>query len=361
MNLPPEPPREFSSLREETRYLGRVLGQVLRDQIGVDGYERVESIRQESVGFRRAGGAEAQAVRDRLEAQLNALSRDRTLDVVRAFSYFLHLLNVAEDRQTNRQVLERERGGAAPEPGSFAYALASVRAGGTGEAELEAWFGRALVVPVLTAHPTEVQRQSILDCERGIAAALARLEDARLSAAGRARVEARLQARVLTLWQTAMIRLSRLRVIDEIENALSFYRLTFLAEIPRLYEEMEAQLNGRPLPVLLRMGSWIGGDRDGNPFVTAEVLREAVKRQASTAFAHYLEDVHALGAELSMSLRLVEPTPALLRLAHAARDPSKHRQDEPYRQALSGVYSRLAATAQARTGFVSPREPHRAI
>jgi phosphoenolpyruvate carboxylase len=270
---------------------------------------------------------------------------------------------VAEDRQTNRLALERERQDAAPEPGSFAYALASVRAGGTGDAQLAAWFERALVVPVLTAHPTEVQRQSILDCERSIAAALSQLEDPRLGAAGRSRVEARLHARVLTLWQTAMIRLSRLRVIDEIENALSFYRLTFLAEIPRLYGEIEAQLGpsagGRPLPDLLRMGSWIGGDRDGNPFVTAEVLREAVTRQARTAFAHYLEEVHALGGELSMSLRLLEPTPALLRLAHAARDPSKHRQDEPYRQALSGVYSRLAATAHARTGFVPPREPHR--
>ena len=350
---------EAASLREETRYLGRVLGRVLRDQAGIDGYERIERIRQEAVRFRRAERAEAQAVRAGLEAQLNALAPDQTLDVVRAFSYFLHLLNVAEDRQTNRLALERES--AAPEPGSFDFALASVRASGAGGAELDAWLARAMIVPVLTAHPTEVQRQSILDCERGIAAALSQLEDERLSAGERARVEARLQARVLTLWQTAMIRLSRLRVIDEIENALSFYRLTFLTEIPRLYEEMEAALGGKPLPVLLRMGSWIGGDRDGNPFVTAEVLREAVKRQARTAFAHYLEEVHALGAELSMSQRLVEPAPALLRLAHAARDPSTHRQDEPYRQALSGIYSRLAATANTRTGFVSPREPHRAI
>ncbi len=361
MNPPLEPAREGPSLREETRYLGRVLGQVLRDQTGVEGYERVESIRREAVRFRRADGAEAQAVRAGLEAQLNALSREHTLDVVRAFSYFLHLLNVAEDRQTNRLALERERGGAAAGPGSFDFALASVRAGGAGEAELAAWFSRAQVVPVLTAHPTEVQRQSILDCERDIAAALSQLESERLPAGERARIEARLQARVLTLWQTAMIRLSRLRVIDEIENALSFYRLTFLGEIPRLYEEMEQSLGGKPLPALLRMGSWIGGDRDGNPFVTADVLREAVKRQARTAFAYYLEEVHALGAELSMSLRLVEPTPALLRLAHAARDPSKHRQDEPYRQALSGIYSRLAAAGHVRAGYVSPREPHRAI
>src|SRR5678815_520530 len=139
-----------------------------------------------------------------------------------------------------------------------------------------------------------------------------------------------------------MIRLARLRVIDEIENALSFYRLTFLTEIPRLYEEMEATLGSKPLPEVLRMGSWIGGDRDGNPFVTADVLREAVARQARTAFEHYLEEVHALGAELSMSMRLLQPTAALLSLAQAAQDTSQHRQDEPYRQALSGMYSRLA-------------------
>jgi len=354
----------MQNLREETRYLGRVLGQVLRDQTGIDGYERIERIRQEAVGFRRAGHAEAQEVRARLEAQLDALTRDQTLDVVRAFSYFLHLLNVAEDRQTNRLALERERQSAAPEPGSFAYALANVRAAGVGEAELDGWLSRAMVVPVLTAHPTEVQRQSILDCERGIAVALSQLEEERLSAVKRARIEARLQARVLTLWQTAMIRLARLRVIDEIENALSFYRLTFLSEVPRLYEgieaEMGAALGGRPLPILLRMGSWIGGDRDGNPFVTAEVLREAVTRQARTAFAHYLEEVHALGAELSMSLRLLQPTAALLALARDAQDTSQHRQDEPYRQALSGIYSRLAATAKARAGFMPPREPHRA-
>src|SRR4029077_7743844 len=121
-----EKTREGVLLREETRYLGRVLGQVLRDQTGIEGYERIERIRQEAVGFRRAGRDEAGAVRERLEANLNALSRDHTLDVVRAFSYFLHLLNVAEDRQTNRMALQRERERAAPGPGSFAYALAQV-------------------------------------------------------------------------------------------------------------------------------------------------------------------------------------------------------------------------------------------
>ena len=143
MNSPHEPAREGNALREETRYLGRVLGQVLRDQTGIDGYERIERIRQEAVGFRRAEGAEASGVRARLESQLNALTRDQTLDVVRAFSYFLHLLNVAEDRNANRSATD---GG----PGSFVFALESVKSNGVTDVQVDAWLEHAMIVPVLT-------------------------------------------------------------------------------------------------------------------------------------------------------------------------------------------------------------------
>jgi phosphoenolpyruvate carboxylase len=351
--------RDGGSLRGETRYLGRVLGNVLREQIGADGFECVETIRRQAVQFRRASGPEAHAVQARLETQLNELSRDQTLDVVRAFSYFLHLVNVAEDRQRNRTAVDAERAGTPPEAGTFEHALARVRGEGVTAEGLTEWLAHALIVPVLTAHPTEVQRRSILDSERGIAAALAQLEDPALVPSERARLDIRVHALVLTLWQTAMLRLARLRVIDEIDNALSFYRATFLPQIPRLYEEMEAALGGVRIPPLLRMASWIGGDRDGNPFVTADVLREAVTRQAATAFAHYLEEVHQLGAELSLSMRLRLPSAELLELARIAEDASINRQDEPYRQALSGIYSRLAATAQLRCGLIARIAPHR--
>jgi phosphoenolpyruvate carboxylase len=346
-------------LREETRYLGRVLGDTLRAQLGEAGYERIERIRQEAVRFRRADAATAAAVRAGLESLLDALTRDQTLDVVRAFSYFLHLANVAEDRQQNRAARERERAGGEPAPGSIANAVRVLRERGIDQDEIADWCRRALVVPVLTAHPTEVQRKSILDCERDIALALDRLDDPRLTARERDDHERRIRTRVLTLWQTAMLRLERLRVIDEIDNALSFYRSTFLHEIPRLYADAEERLGVKPLPAILRMGSWIGGDRDGNPFVTAEVLAEAVARQSRVAFAHYMEEIHALGGELSLSNRLMRPTRALLALAEAARDTSLHRQDEPYRQAISGVYARVAATARERIGYAPAREPHR--
>jgi phosphoenolpyruvate carboxylase len=216
---------------------------------------------------------------------------------------------------------------------------------------------------VLTAHPTEVQRKSILDAERAAAELVAMRERMALSPAERRGVEERLHRRVLGLWQTAMLRLSRLQVVDEIENGLAYYRYTFLAELPRLYADLAASLgqralDGRRLAPFLRMGSWIGGDRDGNPFVTAQTLVHAVRAQAGVAFGHYLDEVHRLGGELSLSSRLVRPTPALLALAASAHDANPHRQDEPYRQALIAFYARLAATAQRKSGVTLPRAPH---
>jgi phosphoenolpyruvate carboxylase len=172
-----------------------------------------------------------------------------------------------------------------------------------------------------------------------------------------------------------MLRLTRLRVKDEVDNGLAYYRHTFLDEIPRLYARIEALLDARfgiardALPSFLRMGSWIGGDRDGNPFVDAQTLSYAIRAHAGVALAHYLDEVNRLGAELSLSTRLVTPSDELLALAAGAHDANPHRQDEPYRQALVGVYARLAATAHAltdlppmRTGqpdaraYASPRE-----
>jgi len=150
-------------------------------------------------------------------------------------------------------------------------------------------------------------------------------------------------------------------VADEIENALSYYKTTFLREIPALYRELEEDIatvfprrgargEPAPLPPFFQMGSWIGGDRDGNPFVTATTLRDAARKQASVILAWYLEEIHALGAELSMSTSLVDVSAELQALAERSPDHSEHRVDEPYRRALIGVYARLAATCRELTG-----------
>ena len=354
-----------AELRVDVRLLGRLLGRVLQERTGEAGYALIESVRQTAVRFRRAEPNEAGAVRTELAGILDGLSRRQSLDVVRAFSYFLHLLNIAEDRHQKRKRRAMQRQGLPPREGSLAHALAQLKTAGVSGAAVRSWIEGALVSPVLTAHPTEVKRKSTLDCERALARLLERRDREQLLPAEQSELEHELYIGILTLWQTAMLRLTKLRVVDEIDNALAYYRDTFLEQIPRLYAEMEhtfARHIGAAvrLPALLRMGSWIGGDRDGNPYVDAEVLRAALERQARLAFGHYLEQIHLLGGELPIAARLVSMTPELLALADASGDDSPFRQDEPYRRALVGVYARLAATARALCGYLPPREPHAA-
>jgi phosphoenolpyruvate carboxylase len=344
-------------LKEDIRFLGRLLGDVLREQEGAAAFETVETIRQTAVRFRRDGDRQAEQELDRL---LKALSREQTNSVVRAFSYFSHLANIAEDQHHNRRRRVHALAGSSPQAGSLMHALLSVADEGISGDTLRRFFDAALIVPVLTAHPTEVQRKSILDAQREIARLLAE-RDTPLTARERERNTTLLRAHVTKLWQTRMLRTTRLMVADEIENALSYYQTTFLREIPAMYRELEedvasvfprrgARGEPAPLPPFFQMGSWIGGDRDGNPFVTAQTLRYAARKQASVILAWYLEEIHALGAELSMSTSQVEVSPELLALAEQSPDRSEHRADEPYRRALIGVYARLAATCRELTG-----------
>ena len=348
-------------LREDRRLLGRLLGEVIREQAGADVLERVERIRQTAVRFRRVEAdpermLDAHEVRNDLVAQLDALDIAHTLHVVRAFSHFSHLLNIAEDAQQHRRRHAHEAAGSPPRAGSLEHALARVRQAGIEADALLGWFARARISPVLTAHPTEVQRQSILDCEREIARLLA-------APAAPEREEA-LHRELLRLWLTAMLRLSKLQVEDEIKNGLTYFRTTFFAELPRMHAELESAIAARfglpaapSLAPFLRIGSWIGGDRDGNPNVDANTLATALREQARLAFGHYLEQAHRLGMELSLSTRIHSPPPGILALAQASGDESPYRRDEPYRRAMSGVYARLAATADALAGLRPPQPP----
>ena len=343
-------------LLEDRRLLGRLLGETIRSQVGEAMLERIERIRQTAVRLRR-GEAEADGLQDSaaikadLEAQLDALDLEQTLHVVRAFSHFSLLANLAEDAHEHRRTAASA---AAARPGSFAHALD--RLGGASADALVGWFARARVSPVLTAHPTEVQRQSILDCEREIARLLAEPE-------GAERDEA-LHAEILRLWLTSMLRLAKLEAVDEVANGINYFRLTFLRELPRLYLEFEQALGQRfsleelPwLPPFLTIGSWIGGDRDGNPNVTAAVLRSAQALHARLLFAHYLEETHLLGRELGLSSRQTTVPPEIEQLAERSGDSSPHRQDEPYRRAITGIYARLAATAQRLAGHAASPPP----
>jgi phosphoenolpyruvate carboxylase len=346
-----------AQLREDRRLLGRLLGEVIGSQVSAAMLERIESIRQTAVNFRRSEDdpdVDTARVQAELEAQLDALDIEQTLHVVRAFSYFSQLLNIAEDEQQHRR--RRAHAGDPARPGSFAHALARIREAGVTAQHLRAWFARAQVTPVLTAHPTEVQRQSVLDCEREIARLIALPQDAARDAA--------LEREVLRLWLTSMLRLAKLDVKDEIANGLAYFDMTFFAVLPEVYAELEAELAaeygmdaGDALPPFLSVGSWIGGDRDGNPFVTAEVLGYALGEQARRVFALYLEGVDALGKALSLSTRIKAAPPEIVALAEASGDDSPYRSDEPYRRAFSAVYARLAASARELTGLQARPAP----
>jgi phosphoenolpyruvate carboxylase len=338
-------------LKEDIRLLGRLLGNVLREQEGEAVFQVVETIRQTAVRFRRESDAQSGAELNKL---LKKLTRDQTISVVRAFSYFSHLANIAEDQHHNRRRRAHLLAGSAPQAGSIAWALSRLDDAGVSGSAVRSFFKEALISPVLTAHPTEVQRKSTLDAEREIARLLAE-RDHPLTPKELARNTQLLHACVFTLWQTRMLRYSKLTVADEIENALSYYRITFLRELPGLYEDIENEIGAqfpqrhaaeKELASFLQMGSWIGGDRDGNPNVNAGTMQHALIRQSTAIFDFYMEEVHALGAELSISTLLVGVSPALQALADVSPDQSAHRMDEPYRRALIGLYARLAATAR---------------
>jgi phosphoenolpyruvate carboxylase len=339
-------------LKEDIRLLGRLLGEVVRDQEGDAVFEVIETIRQTSIKFRKEADPQAGTELDKL---LKKLTKDQTNSVVRAFSYFSHLANLAEDQHHNRRRRAHLLAGSAAQPGSITHALAELDNHGVSGKQIREFLGDALISPVLTAHPTEVQRKSILDAELEIARLLALRDNPLTPKELRQNTEA-LRGSITTLWQTRMLRYSKLTVADEIDNALSYYRITFLREIPALYDDIEEEIATQfptrnksansELGTFLQMGSWIGGDRDGNPNVNADTMQRALSRQSATAFDFYLEEVHALGAELSISTLLVDISPELTTLAAASPDTSEHRVDEPYRRALIGIYARLAATAR---------------
>jgi len=337
-------------LVEDIRLLGRILGEVIREQEGKDAYEMIERVRKLSVAYRLKRDAGAGRTLDRL---LKNLSSDQTVSVIRAFSYFSHLANIAEDRHHVRRRRLHERAGRRQE-GSLEVSFERLHRAGLRAADIAAALRQAYIAPVLTAHPTEVQRRSILDAERAIAVYVGE-RDALASARELHDNEQLIRARVTQLWQTRMLRTSGLAVADEIENALSYYHATFLRQIPLLYRDLEQALPGHEVPPFLRMGSWIGGDRDGNPNVGADSLRAALARQAETALRFYLRELHQLGAELSMSNLLAPVDEAMRALAEASPDHSEHRADEPYRRVLIGMYSRLAATLRDLCGVAPPR------
>ncbi len=323
----------------DIRFLGTLLGDVIRDYGGETLFAATETIRRASVE-RHRGLADETAI----DLQLERLDLDDTLEFVRGFMLFSMLANLAEDRQ----------GIAVEEGADMAAVLERLADGGIDRDRVVALLEEGLVAPVLTAHPTEVRRKSMIDHRNRIAELMA-MRDAGLAETpdGDA-VEEAIRRQIALLWQTRALRRDRLGVADEVETALSYLRDVFLPTIPALYQRWDRVL-GRRCPGFLRPGSWIGGDRDGNPNVTAASLSLALGRAAEAVIGHYLDTVHALGAELSISSHRAAVSDTVEALADASGDAASSRRDEPFRRALSGIYARLAATHLALSGKPAPR------
>jgi len=358
--------RNEQPLVNDIRLLGKLLGDVVREQDGKPAYDLIERIRKLSVAFRR----DKNTLADRtLKQLLKKLSADQTVSVIRAFTYFSHLANLAEDRHHIRRRQFHERAGSV-QNGSLARAFERMQAAGVKIPAILRSLQRSYISPVLTAHPTEVQRKSILDAERAIAQLLTQRDDITNRPTDQKQKielhinEQAIKTRILQLWQTRLLRFTKLTVADEIENALSYYESTFLTQIPVLYTQLENMLGRKDVKSFLKMGNWIGGDRDGNPNVNAETLRFALKKQSEMAIRFYLTALHRLGGELSMSAMLMPVDKAMQDLVNRSPDQNAHRQDEPYRRALTGMYARLAATLRALTGgeaarhAIEPNDPY---
>jgi phosphoenolpyruvate carboxylase len=326
------------------RLLGRLLGDVIREQHGQGAFDRIEEIRSRSVGEHRVG-----EVDPALAPILDGLSLDEAVLLIRGFAIFSQLANIADDHLARREALADPFG-----------PLQRVKDAGAGAMQKARDFlARAVMTPVITAHPTEVRRKSILDRELAISELLEQ-QDARSGGAiDRRQIEVQLKSEIRTLWQTRMLRRVRINVSDEIDNAVSIFALTFLPEVPQLKRRL-AQLFGLdgPLAPCVQLGSWVGGDRDGNPFVNAATLEYALTRQAEAAIDYYLAQVDALGSELSLSTEFAAVSQGLIDLAAASGDTAEPRDDEPYRRALVGCYARLAATRAAILGRGPVRAAH---
>ncbi len=347
-------------LIDDIRWLGRLLGDTVRDQQGQPTFDLIETIRRLSVQFYRDDDLTAKTA---LEEILAALSPAQAVQVIRAFSYFSHLANIAEDQDHIRRARQQAISGAAPARGSVDDALHRISEAGFSKDDITTFLNEAQISPVLTAHPTEVRRRSMMHREIAIADLMAEREHTDLTPEERGQIDDRIWRAIQVLWQTNLLRQTRLDVLDEVTNGLSYFDHSFFRELPRLYTSLEDRLAdgttppGKPsLASFLTIGSWIGGDRDGNPFVTADVLRETLRKQSGKALDYYLEEVNKLGNELPLSSLIVEVSADLRDMADRSPDTSPHRKAEPYRRALSLVYARLAAT-QKRLNDTVPATP----
>lgn len=352
-------------LRDDIRYLGGLLGDVIASHAGPDAFSLVEDSRRDAFGIRYA-----EVTRDELADRYTDRAVADLMPVIRAFTNFALLANLAEDLHRERRRRIHLRAGDPAQPSSLQATFSKLADAGLSAQQVLAGLAGAEVVPVITAHPTETRRRSVFDAQNRITELMRVRARTELTPAEDAVLDADIGRQILMLWQTALIRMRRLTISDEIVTGLRYYGASFFDVIPALNNDVRSALADAYPEVdfggmsMISMGSWIGGDRDGNPFVTAEVVLEASSSAARTVMRHHLAELAALHQELSMSARLVAPVPAALIELGAGFAPAGEpggTDDEPFRSAVTAIRSRVLARALATLGEDSVDPGERAL
>ncbi|MGB6744419.1 MAG: phosphoenolpyruvate carboxylase, partial [Terracidiphilus sp.] len=312
-------------LRRDVRSLGMLLGEVLREQAGEELFDQVEALRQGTIRRRdaEAHGQTEEAARHAAAAleQVHALPAERSTLLTRAFAFYFELINLAEtNHRKRRRVALRLSGQAGRQRGSLEGTLCEMRRVGIGAEEALDWLRRVLVVPVFTAHPTEAARRTVMFKRRRVGEFLEALDRIPIPEQELARLEQLLLAEITSLWQTDEVRSRRPTVYDEIKMGLDYYDVSIFETLPGLYREIaEAlraaygmEIEAHELPIVLRFGSWIGGDRDGNPFVTPEVTRAAIQLARSHLLFYYVRQLDSIIDLLTTSAQQRPVSDALL-------------------------------------------------
>ncbi|MBK8537835.1 MAG: phosphoenolpyruvate carboxylase [Candidatus Competibacteraceae bacterium] len=343
-------------LRDRIKLLGRLLGDTLRDREGRPVLDAVETLRKGFTELRRQSDPKT---RERLMRFIAALNPELLNPVVRAFNTYFSLANIAEEDFQHQQRREQVRCGKPLWRGSFDETLRTLRAAGVDAGQLQTLLNQICFIPVFTAHPTEAKRRVLLGAQRRIFLTHLKLDDPALNPYQRSEVVEELRSQIQILWHTDEVRSSKPQVRDEVKNGLYYFRESIFQALPLLYRNLERALNavygdegGKAavqIPGLLRFGSWIGGDRDGNPFVTPDTTALALRLQSQEILREYLRRVADLNRHLTYSSSLVTPSPPFTaslaadvrRMAVLFRDPTLQYAQEPYRRKFFLMHHRL--------------------
>jgi len=357
-------------LRRDVRSLGMLLGEVLREQAGDALFEKVEELRLSAIRRREAlaedSVKEAEDLLQLAVLGVNTMPVDQAYQLSRAFAFYFELINLAETNHRKRRRLSLQLSGEAAQRGSLRGTLRAMRCVGIPAEEALHWLRQIFIVPVFTAHPTEIARRSVLTKRRRIGEFLERLDRIPLPDEQLASLEESLVAEITALWQTDEVRSSRPKVADEIKMGLDYYEVSIFETLPGLYQEVSDALKSEynldidisELPLLLGFGSWIGGDRDGNPFVTPEVTREAIRDAKSRLLSYYdhrlqlaIDLLTTSAQQLPVSEELRAQLDSYLNTLQisASQVFGGHFQFELYRRFLVCIHARMLRTAGQHT------------